>query len=114
MEELNFQALLYVSLIRIISPAVDEHVFVCRKNYHALNIQGICDHWKTFISSSDCLRGVCVGFDEYKFPYLKRARIVLVKRPRKRLRIRNLRDVGESGPIIVSGMKLLMAQYGAL
>ena len=30
------------SLIPIFAPKKDEHLFVCRKGYHALNIQGIC------------------------------------------------------------------------
>ena len=30
------------SLILIFAPRKDEHLFVCRKGYHALNIQGIC------------------------------------------------------------------------
>lgn len=29
--------------IRILSPRVNEHVYVCRKGYHSLNVQGICD-----------------------------------------------------------------------
>ena len=36
------------SLIRIKAPSVDEPIYVCRKNYHALNIQGICDVEKKF------------------------------------------------------------------
>jgi hypothetical protein len=31
------------SLISIRSPTIDEHVYVCRKGYHALNIQAISD-----------------------------------------------------------------------
>lgn len=30
------------------SVADDEHVYVCRKGYHAINVQGVCDHEKTF------------------------------------------------------------------
>ncbi|CAC5362789.1 HARBI1 [Mytilus coruscus] len=29
------------TLIRIKAPSVDEHLYVCRKGYHALNIQGV-------------------------------------------------------------------------
>ncbi|XP_041374252.1 putative nuclease HARBI1 [Gigantopelta aegis] len=36
------------SLIRIKCPSVDEHVYVCRTNFHSLNIQGICDNNKKF------------------------------------------------------------------
>ena len=36
------------SLIRIKSPPDNEHIYVCRKNFHALNVQGICDHHKKF------------------------------------------------------------------
>lgn len=38
------------SLIRIKAPPVDENVYVCRKQYHALNIQGICDHRMKFVN----------------------------------------------------------------
>ncbi|XP_069128985.1 putative nuclease HARBI1 [Argopecten irradians] len=38
------------TLIPIQSPTVDEHVFVCRKGYHALNVQAICDHSLKFIN----------------------------------------------------------------
>ncbi|XP_060083823.1 putative nuclease HARBI1 [Ylistrum balloti] len=31
------------SLIPIHTPSVEEHLYVCRKGFHALNIQGICD-----------------------------------------------------------------------
>ena len=31
------------TLIPIIRPTEDEPVYVCRKNYHALNVQGVCD-----------------------------------------------------------------------
>ena len=30
-------------MIEIIAPAEDEHLFVCRKGYHALNLLTICD-----------------------------------------------------------------------
>ena len=30
--------------IRIQAPSVDEYAFVNRKNYHSINVQGICDH----------------------------------------------------------------------
>ena len=36
------------SLIRIKAPAEDENVYVCRKQYHVMSIQGICDHRKVF------------------------------------------------------------------
>ena len=36
------------SLIRIKAAAEDENVYVCRKQYPAMNIQGICDHRKVF------------------------------------------------------------------
>lgn len=29
--------------VRIISPSVDEHIYVNRKNYHSINVQGVCD-----------------------------------------------------------------------
>ena len=32
------------TLIPIQAPKDDEHVFVCRKGYHALNIQGVVEH----------------------------------------------------------------------
>ncbi|XP_069131666.1 putative nuclease HARBI1 [Argopecten irradians] len=31
------------TLIPIISPSRDEHVYVCRKGYHAINVQGVVD-----------------------------------------------------------------------
>ncbi|VDI62674.1 Hypothetical predicted protein [Mytilus galloprovincialis] len=31
------------TLIPIIRPSEDEQIFVCRKNYHSLNVQAICD-----------------------------------------------------------------------
>ena len=36
------------SLVRIKAPPVDEHVYVCRKQYHAINVQGVCDHRMRF------------------------------------------------------------------
>jgi hypothetical protein len=38
------------SLVRIKGPNEEEHVYVCRKGYHAVNIQGICDGDKKFIN----------------------------------------------------------------
>ncbi|XP_033739041.1 putative nuclease HARBI1 [Pecten maximus] len=38
------------TLIPIQSPSVDEHVFVCRKGYHALNVQAICTYNMKFIN----------------------------------------------------------------
>lgn len=33
--------------VRIKSPSVDEHLYVNRKNYHSINVQGVCDfNWK--------------------------------------------------------------------
>jgi hypothetical protein len=31
------------TLIPIKAPLVDEHLYVCRKGWHALNVQGVCD-----------------------------------------------------------------------
>ena len=31
------------TLIPIKAPSVDEHLYVCRKGFHALNVQGVCD-----------------------------------------------------------------------
>jgi hypothetical protein len=36
------------SLVRIKAPSIEENIYVCRKGYHALNIQGICDGGKRF------------------------------------------------------------------
>ena len=47
------------SLIRIKSPREDENVYVCRKGYHALNIQGICDYRRRFISMVARWPGSC-------------------------------------------------------
>ncbi|CAC5388958.1 HARBI1 [Mytilus coruscus] len=38
------------TLIQIKAPSVREDVYVCRKGYHALNIQGICDSRKAFLN----------------------------------------------------------------
>ena len=31
------------TLIPIKAPSVDEHLYVCRKGFHALDVQGVCD-----------------------------------------------------------------------
>lgn len=36
------------SLVPIRTPTVDEHLYVCRKGYHAINVQGVCDHRQKF------------------------------------------------------------------
>ncbi|CAC5358622.1 HARBI1 [Mytilus coruscus] len=38
------------SLVQIKAPSTTEDMYVCRKGYHALNIQGICDSQKKFIN----------------------------------------------------------------
>ena len=35
------------TLIPIKAPSVDEHLYVCRKGYYALNIQSVCNAKKT-------------------------------------------------------------------
>ncbi|XP_052073942.1 putative nuclease HARBI1 [Mytilus californianus] len=41
------------TLIPIIRPSEDEQIFVCRKNFHSLNVQAICDaKMKGFIRSN--------------------------------------------------------------
>ena len=37
------------TLIPIKAPSVDEHLYVCRKGYHALNIQCVCNAKKQFL-----------------------------------------------------------------
>jgi len=36
--------------ISIVAPAVNEHILVCRKGFHSLNVQGICDAKMCFIN----------------------------------------------------------------
>ena len=36
--------------IRIKSPPNDEHLFLNRKNYHSINVQGVCDEKLRFIN----------------------------------------------------------------
>jgi len=36
--------------IRIKAPSIDEHFYVNRKNYHSINIQGVCDANMTFLN----------------------------------------------------------------
>ncbi|XP_062579744.1 putative nuclease HARBI1 [Saccostrea cucullata] len=36
--------------IRIKSPSVDEHLYINRKNYHSINVQGVCDANLKFIN----------------------------------------------------------------
>lgn len=36
--------------IRINSPSNDEHLYVNRKNYHLINVQGVCDSKLRFIN----------------------------------------------------------------
>ncbi|XP_061170751.1 putative nuclease HARBI1 [Saccostrea echinata] len=36
--------------IRIKSPSVDEHLYINRKNYHSINVQGVCDASLKFIN----------------------------------------------------------------
>ncbi|XP_071160779.1 putative nuclease HARBI1 [Mytilus edulis] len=36
--------------VRIKSPAVDEHLYVNRKNYHSLNVMGVCDSNLKFLN----------------------------------------------------------------
>jgi len=36
--------------IAITSPSINEHVYMCRKGYHSLNVQGICDARLQFIN----------------------------------------------------------------
>ncbi|CAG2216264.1 HARBI1 [Mytilus edulis] len=38
------------SLVQIKAPSTREDMYVCRKGYHALNIQGICDSQKKFLN----------------------------------------------------------------
>ena len=38
------------TLVQIKAPSIREDVYVCRKGYHALNIQGICDSRKRFLN----------------------------------------------------------------
>ncbi|XP_033731472.1 putative nuclease HARBI1 [Pecten maximus] len=38
------------SLIPISTPTEDEHLYVCRKGFHALNIQGVCDADHLFLN----------------------------------------------------------------
>jgi hypothetical protein len=37
------------TLIPIKAPSVDEHLYVCRKGYHALNIQCVCNAKNKFL-----------------------------------------------------------------
>jgi hypothetical protein len=36
--------------IRIKTPSIDEHFYVNRKNYHSINIQGVCDANMKFLN----------------------------------------------------------------
>ena len=36
------------SLIAIGGSSVDEHLYICRKGYHAINVQGVCQHESKF------------------------------------------------------------------
>ena len=38
--------------IRILRPTVDEAQYVCRKGYHSINVQAVCDHKCKFIHVS--------------------------------------------------------------
>ena len=38
------------TLVQIKAPSYREDMYVCRKGYHALNIQGVCDSRKRFIN----------------------------------------------------------------
>ena len=39
------------TLVPIKGPSIDEHLYICRKGYHALNIQGISDADYKFINT---------------------------------------------------------------
>ena len=36
--------------VRIKSPSIDEHLYVNRKNFHSINIQGVCDAELKFLN----------------------------------------------------------------
>ncbi|XP_033760547.1 putative nuclease HARBI1 [Pecten maximus] len=38
------------TLVPVQAPILDEHVYVCKKGYHAINVQAICTHSMKFIN----------------------------------------------------------------